>query len=365
MKDPNTPAPTGDEALPGRRESLALLEARLPTLTEKTRSAMKGIVATWQPSDFLPDLSKGEVALEDIRTIQRQARTLSPELLTVLVGDALTEDGLPLFASRLFTLQGLPASESGDVHPRAEGLQQWFRAWAAEEHRHGELLNSYMRFTGRVDMKAYERSVQMFNEDGIDLGIDADPYKGFVYTSFQELATQRSHANVAKLAHREGNPLLARICGQIAADEGYHAKAYIAFVRTFFERDPNNMMAALRDMLQRGIVMPAHNMREVDPTGRVLAPGELYTYFSDVAQRIGVYTAQDYAEISGQVLTEWKVGERTDDTWKALPIEGLDDAGHAAQEAILRRQKLVEKLVARNRSTPVEHHDVSWLVRGS
>ena len=348
--------------LPGRRESLALLEQRLPTMAERTRTAMRGIVDTWQPSDFLPDLSRGEVAIEEIRTIQRQARTLSPELLTVLVGDAMTEDGLPLFASRLFSLQGLPTTDSGDAHPRG-GLQAWFRAWAAEEHRHGELLNSYMRFTGRVDMKAYERSVQMFNEDGIDLGIDADPYKGFVYTSFQELATQRSHANVARLAKEQGNPLLARICGQIAADEAYHAKAYIAFVRTFFERDPSGMMQALRDMLQRGIVMPAHNMREVDPDGRVLQPGELYAYFSDVAQRLEVYTAKDYAEISGQILTAWKVGVRKENRWEALPFDGLDEAGRDAQHAILRRQSLTEKIAARERTIITPARSVSWLVR--
>lgn len=350
--------------LPGRRESLSLLETRIPGMAEQTRTQMRGIAKVWQPSDFLPQFDDQEKAFEEIRALQRRARTLPPELLVVLAGDTVTEEGLPHFASRLFTIQGLPSGADRDVYTHPGNLQKWFNSWTAEEHRHGVLLNSYLRMSGRIDMGAYERTVQLFLEDGFDVKTGTDPYKGFVYTSFQERATQRSHANVARLAKAAGDPHLARICGQIAADEGYHGKAYSAFVRTFFESDPNGMMVALNDMMQAGIVMPAHNMREVDPSGAVLQPGKTYEYFSNVAQQIGVYTTKDYADISAEILEDWGVGKRGTDGWEVLPFAGLNDQGLEAQAKILKRQRVVDRMSERRgKKTEVQPYDTSWLVR--
>lgn len=351
-----------DVALPGRREALQKLELAIPGMREQTRTAMAGIARVWQPSDMLPSFTEPEKAFEDIRSIQRRARNLSPELLLVLIGDTVTEDGLPLFTSRLFTLHGLPAGERGDAHARQGNLQRWFNQWTGEEHRHGELLKMYLRMTGRVDMPAFERTVQLFLEDGMDVGIEADPYKGFIYTSFQELATQRSHMNVAKLAKQQGDPYLAQLCGQIASDEGAHARAYCAFVKTFFEHDPDGMMRALSDMLSKGIVMPAHNMREVDPGGNVLQPGATYEYFSNVAQQLGVYTTKDYAEISAHLLRQWKIGQNNAGKWEVLPYEALREEGQHAQHTIIRIQNVLERLAARANIKPLPKRESTWLV---
>ncbi len=361
----HTEEPLRWEPLPGRRESLLALDRKIPTMQQKTRTDMHGIAQIWQPSDFLPDFTEQDLAFEKIRTIQRQARLLPPELLIVLIGDTVTEDGLPIFTSRLFTIYGLPTGGQSDVHAHHGNLQGWFGKWTAEEHRHGQVLNTFLRCTGRVNMQAYERTVQLFLEDGMDIGAGNDPYRGFVYTAFQELATQRSHMNVAKLAKNHGNPLLAEICGQVAADEGYHARAYTEFVRTFFERDPNGMMQALSDMLERGIMMPAHKMREVDPSGKVLQPGETYEYFSHVAQKLGIYTAKDYAEISGDLLQAWNVGQKTGTTWGALPFPGLQAEGMEAQQKVLRRQRLIERLASGNRQKEFSPREVSWLLSPS
>lgn len=63
-----------------------------------------------------------------------------------------------------------------------------------------------------------------------------------------------------------------------------------------FHRDPNGAMLAFSDMMRKQIVMPAHLMNDLvhEPKndGR-----NLFADFSDVAQRLGVYTAQDYAGI--------------------------------------------------------------------
>ena len=52
------------------------------------------------------------------------------------------------------------------------------------------------------------------------------------------------------------------------------------------------MMTAFEDMMRRKIVMPAHFMRQ---SGDKV--GELWSHFSDAAQRTQVYTAQDYIDI--------------------------------------------------------------------
>lgn len=339
------------------------LDVHIGTMQQQIRTQIHGLPKVWQPSKYLPDFSNMERAAADVQRIQAETRKLSPELLVVLIGDTLTEEGLPTFLSRLFTLRGLESSASGDIHNGPSKLQQFFREWAGEEHRHGVLLNAFLRLCGRVDMQAYEQSVQLFLNDGLDLGIEADPYNGFVYTSFQELATQRSHMNVARIAKQQGAPRLAQICGQIASDESHHAKVYIEFVRYFFEKDPNGMMLALQHMLQKGITMPAHLMREVDRSGNVLAPGESFAFFSDIAQRLGVYTAQDYAAISAELLSTWGVGNRLGDTWQPLMMPGLEEPGRDAQAKILRRQTVIEKMAMRPRSGTLPDHDWSWLVQ--
>ena len=53
----------------------------------------------WQPSDYLPDFAD-EWEL-DINTIQKQSKALPDELLVVLVGDMITEEGLPTYQSLL------------------------------------------------------------------------------------------------------------------------------------------------------------------------------------------------------------------------------------------------------------------------
>lgn len=340
------------------------LEARMSGMTAQIRTQIHGLPNVWQPSKYLPNFSNAEQAAADLKRIQDETRRLSPELLVVLIGDTLTEEGLPTFLSRLFTLRGLQADSHGDVHSSTGKLQEFFRAWAGEEHRHGVLLNAFLRLCGRVDMQAYEQSVQLFLNDGLDLGVEADPYQGFIYTSFQEMATQRSHMNVARLAKQQGAPHLAQICGQIASDESHHAKVYIEFVRHFFEKDPNGIMLALQKMLQKGITMPAHLMREVDRSGNILAPGESFAFFSDIAQRLGVYTAKDYAEISATLLQTWGVGDRMDQAWQPLAIPGLEEPGRDAQAKILRRQTVIDKMSLRERSGKLPTHDWSWLVNG-
>ncbi|TSC58044.1 MAG: fatty acid desaturase type 2 [Candidatus Peregrinibacteria bacterium Greene0416_19] len=341
-------------AMVNRADTMRELDARLGQMRAYLRTDIHGITQAWQPADYLPSFANQHRAFGRIRAIQAQMQDLPPELLTVLIGDTLTEEGLPDFTAELAGLNALPPS--GHLH-------RWFRGWAGEEQRHQKVLANLLWLSGRVDMKAYEQSVQLFLQDGVDLGIDRDPYRGFVYTSFQELATQRSHANVAKLANKCGNPVVAEVCGQVAADEGHHAQAYMEFVRVFFELDPDGMMCAVRDMWQRLITMPAHHMREVDPSGKVLPPGATFAYFSAVAQKTGVYTVADYAQISARLLEAWKVAQRNAGRWEALPVPGLGPEGNVAQQQILCRQRVIERVATSRRKVVVPEHALTWILK--
>ena len=274
---------------------------------------------------------------------QRQeiSKEMDYDLLTVLIGDTITEEALPTYESWLMDVEGV--YQNGDEGPN--GWSKWVRAWTAEENRHGDLLNKYLYLCGRVDMREMEISTQHLINDGFDIGTDRDPYKNFVYTSFQELATNVSHRRVATLVKKTGNNLLAKINGIIAADEARHANAYSAFVQKIFELDPSQMMTAFEDMMRKKIVMPAHFMRETD--GQI---GEVFKHFSDAAQRKMVYTTQDYVDIFNSLLVEWKIDSMTN----------LNDQAEKARDYLMALPKRLERISERI-VVPEKQYEFKWL----
>jgi len=256
---------------------------------------LKDIDTNWQPADFLPESSHPYFARE-INDIQEQCRELPYDYMAVLVGDIITEEALPTYESWLIDIEGISKAEP-------QGWSKWIRKWTAEENRHGDLLNKYIYLSGRVNMKQMEITTQHLISDGMEIGTARDPYRNFVYTSFQELATNISHRRTATIAKKHDNLQLSKICGVIAADEMRHARAYKSFVTKIFELDPSEMMLAFEDMMRKKIVMPAHFMRQ---QGEKI--GQTWTHFSDAAQRLGVYTSMDYTQILDSLIKEWKIG---------------------------------------------------------
>ena len=285
---------------------------------------LKPIDKNWQPQDILPD-SKDPSFFEEIRELQGQAKEMDHDLLTVLIGDTITEEALPTYESWLMNVEGVDSEGRN-------GWSQWVRSWTAEENRHGDALNKYLYLCGRVNMQEMETSTQHLISDGFDIQTGRDPYRNFVYTSFQELATNISHRRVASLVKKSGNHQLAKMCGLIAADEARHAKAYIHFVKLIMELDPSEMMLAFKDMMQKKIVMPAHFMRE---SGQQI--GELYAQFSDAAQRIKVYTTDDYIDILKSLLVEWNIDS----------VTGLSDAAEKARDFVMRLPQRLERISER------------------
>jgi len=302
---------------------------------------LKPIDTNWQPSDLLPD-SRNPEFIDQIKEIQESAKNMSYDLLTVLIGDTITEEALPTYESWLMDVDGVNQQYNNG---EPNGWSKWVRGWTAEENRHGDLLNKYLYLCGRVDMREMEVSTQHLINDGFDIGTGSDPYKNFVYTSFQELATNISHRRVATLVKQSGNALLAKINGIIAADEARHATAYSAFVQRIFEIDPNQMMTAFEDMMRRKIVMPAHFMRQ---SGDKV--GELWSHFSDAAQRTQVYTAQDYIDILKSLINDWKIEGMGD----------LSDVGEKARDYLVALPDRLQRVTDRMKE-PEKEYEFKWI----
>jgi acyl-[acyl-carrier-protein] desaturase len=298
---------------------------------------LKNIDDNWQPSDFLPESNK-EKFLEEIKELQLQCKELPYDYLVVLVGDVITEEALPTYESWLMDVEGISKTEP-------QGWSKWIRMWTAEENRHGDLLNKYLYLSGRINMKQMEISTQYLIADGIDNGAAKDPYRNFVYTSFQELATNISHRRTATLAKQHGNDQLSKICGVIASDELRHAKAYKSFITKIFEIDPSEMMLAFEDMMRKKIVMPAHFLRQ---QGEKI--GTTFTHFSDAAQRLGVYTSMDYTNILDSLIKEWNIAN----------IGSLTSAAEKGRDYLMALPERFKRISERALRAPLEYK-YNWI----
>jgi acyl-[acyl-carrier-protein] desaturase len=317
-----------------RKEVMQAIEPSVDALLEKY---LIPVEKCWQPADFLPE-SHGPEFTEEIKEIQALAKDMEYDLFAVLIGDTITEEALPTYESWLMSVVGVDQEDRN-------AWSRWVRAWTGEENRHGDLLNKYLYLSGRVDMREMEVSTQHLLNDGFDIQTGADPYRNFVYTSFQELATNISHRRVATLVKKSGNQNLAKMCGVIASDEARHANAYKEFVRRIFEVDPSEMMLAFEDMMRKKIVMPAHFLRESG--GKI---GELFTHFSDAAQRIQVYTTQDYIDILSSLLKDWELDK----------ITGLDDKAERARDYLMALPQRLQRISSRIK-IPEKQYEFKWL----
>ena len=309
----------------------------------------------WQPSDFLPDSQKPtDEWFDEVREMRKVAADLPDELLLVLIGDMITEEALPTYLTLLNTLEGTD-DPTGAVDT---AWGRWSRQWTSEENRHGDLLNRYLYLGGRVNMRSIEQTIMRLISSGFDPDTRSDPYRGFIYTSFQERATKISHGNVGKIAKKQGDSNLARICATIAGDEARHEKAYQAFVKELLARDPDNTLLAFADMMRGQITMPAQLMDDgLHVGGQKPAPGDtkLFASFSVVAQKLGVYTVLDYANIMEHLMKIWNISE----------LEGLSAEAVEAQDYLCKLPKRYGRLAERamKKETGANHVPVefSWV----
>jgi acyl-[acyl-carrier-protein] desaturase len=131
----------------------------------------------------------------------------------------------------------------------------------------------------------------------------------------------------------------------IAGDEMRHHHAYSEFVNQIFKVDPSEMMLAFQYMMKQKITMPAHFLRE---SGEKI--GTAFEQFSNSAQKLGVYTANDYVEIMQKLIDKWQIDK----------IGSLTDEAEKARDYLMklpaRMAKISERLVL-----PEENHIFKWV----
>lgn len=306
-----------------RLEVMQLLEKNVESFVDQYLIPVEKI---WQPSDFLPD-SESDTFFEDVKELREIAKDLPYDFWVAMVGDTITEEALPTYESWLMEVEGVDNLERN-------GWSKWVRQWTGEENRHGDVLNKYLYLSGRVNMREVEMTTQHLINDGFDIGTGKDPYKNFVYTSFQELATYVSHNRVSQIAKSFGDNKLSKMCKMIAGDEMRHHHAYSEFVNQIFKVDPSEMMLAFQYMMKLKITMPAVFLRE---SGEKI--GTAFEEFSNSAQKLGVYTANDYVEIMQKLLDKWSIDK----------VTGLTDEAEKARDYLMklpgRMAKISERMV--------------------
>ncbi len=322
-----------------RLEVMRTVEKSIDSFVEKYLIPVEEI---WQPTDLLPNLQK-ENYMDEIIQIREEAQELGYDFWVVLVADMVTEEALPTYESWLMDMEGVEQHGASTVGQT--GWAKWIRHWTGEENRHGDTLNKYLYLSGRVNMREVEKTTQYLINDGFDIGTGRDPYKNFVYTSFQELATNISHKRVGQLAKKKGNKMLAKMCSIIAGDEMRHHLAYREFVKTIFDYDASEMMLAFQDMMKKKIVMPAQFIRE---SGQGIA--EAFENFSNAAQRLGVYTTFDYIDIL----------QKLNDYWEIDKFNGLTDEAEKARDYLMALPERMTR-IANRISIPQDQHQFKWV----
>ncbi len=313
------------------------------TIAEHLSRFLKAPELHWQPADFLPNLSS-EDGFDKLRILREESARLPDEILAVLVGDMITEEALPSYATWIATLDGV--NTQGEP---STAWGEWNRNWCAEENRHGDLLNKYLYLTGRIDMKKVELSIHHLIKDGGNIETENDPYRTFVYTSFQEIATRISHHSVGKRALSAGADNLYALSRKIAGDEQRHAEAYMFFISKIIEVDASEAVLAIHDMLKKKIIMPAMYMRE---SGSEV--GDAFKKFEVLATRYEIYTPHHYVQIMAHILKRWGIAHLT----------GLSPAAEKAQQYLCglpdRYKKIVERFSAKDKKEAENDGPISF-----
>lgn len=320
------------------QEQLEVLSSIEKDVSQFMEDKMNRPEESWQPTDFLPDFSSDEV-FDTVKSLQERMSHLPDTVLISLIGNVITEEALPSYMTYFNLLEGV--NQERNVSSDNPWVR-WSRLWTAEENRHGDLLNKYLYMSGRVDMRAVEQTIQQLLYNGIDLRSEGDPYHGLIYTSFQERATKISHVNTGKLAAKSGDTVLAKICNTIAGEEALHERAYKFFMSKIIEIDPNGAIDAFMKMMKKKIVMPASLMDLGTDKSQ-------YLNYSNITQKIGVYTSHDYANIIDHLVNFWNIDK----------LQGLNDTGKKAQDYLSTLAKRYQ-LIAERMQEPQEVQ-IIWL----
>jgi len=303
-------------------------EKMLAVVSQKYEAA-KEPKETWAPTDFLPNFASSTWQ-EEVKELQDNSRNLSDPFFMALAGNMITEEGLPTFLTWINQNDHIADRSGVDDHAWAK----WARAWTAEENKHGDILHKYLYLSGRVDMRTIEITIGEFIRNGFTTKSLNDPYRGIIFTSFQERGTRISHSRLGFEAKKAGDESLGKICQVVAADEGRHEAVYQSFVQEVFNQDPSQMMLAFTETIKTGITMP------LSAAGK-----DTFEFFSKVTEALGMYTYGDYIEILEFLLKRWNIDK----------LEGLDDTAEKARDYMCLLPERLKKIASRKKPWLLEN----------
>ena len=105
------------------------------------------------------------------------------------------------------------------------------------------------------------------------------PRRMFLYTTFQELATQVNYLGLQKACREAKDPALDKVLLLIAADEGNHHRFFADVVKLFMDEDREGTLQDFAYVLQK-FEMPAHH----------LIPN--WSKYGDLIEKSGIYTGK-------------------------------------------------------------------------
>lgn len=235
---------------------------------------------------------------------------LAGEVRSALFVNLLTEDNLPYYFRTIEAMFG-----------RDGVWGEWARRWTAEEGRHSIAIRDYLTVTRAVDPVALERARMAQVECG-QVPEPPTAADGFAYVALQELATRIAHHNTGKLVD---DPAGYEVMKRVASDENRHHLLYRDLVSAALEIDPSLVVQAI-DRQVREFEMPGTGIVDFASHARAIA-------------RAGIY---DFAVHHDQILQPVVVRH-----WGIDRVEGLDAAGEAARESVLRHVERVGKAARR------------------
>ena len=135
----------------------------------------------------------------------------------------------------------------------------WFQLnWGYEESKHSRALEEWLVRSGHRSERDIEDMADRLLQKEWDMP-HKSPRQMFLYTTFQELATQVNYLGLEKLCQESKDPALSKTLLLIAADEGNHHRFFCDVVKLFLEEDRAGTLEDLAYVLSK-FEMPAHHL---------------------------------------------------------------------------------------------------------
>jgi acyl-[acyl-carrier protein] desaturase len=186
------------------------------------------------------------------------ARSSVTELQVSAVETAMiVEDHIPGYASeylRFFAME--PGRTDAEAWQCRQMLHFAFR-WVAEEDRHAQILELWLRHSGRRDPEQLTR-LMVYEGSKIYQAPSAIPSQLFAYTTLQEKATQLYYSCLRQAVDE---PVLRSALGKLSQDEARHTVFFSRLVIDALDHGNAKTVALLREALDQ-FKMPLADMMD-------------------------------------------------------------------------------------------------------